>query len=378
MTNLNSSIRILHVIPNLRTGGAERVALDLMHATNSSAASTRLCVLGSIDDCHRSDQCLSDVVTLGFSGSLRDVLGIWRCVRSLQSLIQTWEPHIVHSHLWPAAYVAGLATRGMLCRHIVHVHDAWGWLSSSTLRGRMMRTITRWTVRASRPTLVFVGTNVRNYTVKALEFEDLPSVVVPNGVDVTKFYPSPIKIRSEKLRIGIVARLVPEKGLCELLRATSELTKRGINMELHVAGDGSHLGAFRELAADLAIADIVTFYGKVQNVAEFLRTLDVFVLPSHFEGLPLTILESMATGVPVIASRVGSIPELVNHGENGLLIGPRDIDGLVKAITLLAEDEKLRIRLGASGISTVAENFSFESVVQRLQSVYSSPQPLNR
>ena len=364
-------LRVLHVIPQLGSGGAERVALDLMLLTHGRDFETRLCVLASHRASPHQHKALGDTVFLEYNNSLRNLRGLGSCVYSLRRLILDWEADIVHSHLWPAARIAAVATTRTTARHIIHVHDAWAWLRDSAFRSRVMRTLTRWTIRPSRPTFVCVGTSVRDHNLVALSVNKSPVFVVPNGVDLSHF--SPVA-RSEEcraqFRIGMVARLSPEKGHPELLRAIAKLTREGRKLEVDLAGDGSALSEYWQLTRNLGIADLVHFYGFVADVPSFLRRLDVFVLPSFSEGVPLTILEAMATGLPVIATSVGGILEVLSNEANALLVPPGDVEALACAIRRLYEQSDLRKKLGIAARETARQRYSHGVLTSKMTQIY--------
>lgn len=367
------AVRVLHVIPQLGTGGAERVVLDLMRSVDAERFVSTLCVLGPDVARSRANRLPGGTEFLGYRGSLRDVPGLTRCVRGLRRLIRQSGAKIVHSHLWPAARIASLACIGTDARHIVHVHDAWPWVRGSSVRNRLMRLATWWTVRRSRPTFVCVGRAVQEQNLPALGLDDLPYVVVPNGVDTSAFRPATkAHAAGDILRVGMVARVVPEKGFAELLHAAAALTSQGLRVELHFAGDGTHLERFRAMGTSLGIGELVHFHGLVAEVAEFLRGLDVFVLPSHAEGMPLTVLEAMASGLPVVATSVGAIPEVIGDERTGLLVPPEDVDALMRAIGRLAADAGLRETLGSAAAKAARESFSFEAVANEVERLYDS------
>jgi glycosyltransferase involved in cell wall biosynthesis len=216
-----------------------------------------------------------------------------------------------------------------------------------------------------------VGTAVRNHNLPPLSLATWPTFIVPNGVDITAFSPiGRLKEPDRALRIGTVARLRPEKGHPELLRAVAKLAGEGRRVDLELAGEGSALCSYRKLARDLSIADAVHFHGVVTDIPSFLRRLDIFVLPSFSEGLPITILEAMATGLPVIATMVGAIPEVLFNGRNALLVEPGDIDALASAIRQLHDDVHLRETLGSAAREAVRKRHSHDVFANQVMHIY--------
>jgi glycosyltransferase involved in cell wall biosynthesis len=141
--------------------------------------------------------------------------------------------------------------------------------------------------------------------------------------------------------------------------------------ELLVAGEGSLREPLQQLAAELGIGGRVQFPGLVPDVPEFLRSVAVSVLPSlAAEGLPLTILEAMATGLPVVATDVAGAGEVIEDGVSGLLVPPGDDQTLADALARLASDGALRASLGSAAVAVVRERFSFEAIARRMEAVY--------
>jgi glycosyltransferase involved in cell wall biosynthesis len=162
--------------------------------------------------------------------------------------------------------------------------------------------------------------------------------------------------------VATVAHLIPQKGVDHLLRALAQMRRRA---RLQVIGDGPEASRLSALAAELGIGDRVQLLGLRDDVAEVLQAADVFVHPAIWgEAFGLTIAEAMATGLPVVASRVGGIPELVTHGETGLLVPPGDAGALAGALDRLAADGEERARLGANARQRVLERFDLRTSVR--------------
>jgi glycosyltransferase involved in cell wall biosynthesis len=186
--------------------------------------------------------------------------------------------------------------------------------------------------------------------------------VIPNGIAVRRHEPGPAR---DPVVVGTSALLERRKGIDVLLDASARLEKPH---RLVIFGDGplrrelegqaEHLGAPAE------------FLGFVPDVATRVEELDVFVLPSRGENLPIAILEAMAAAVPVVATRVGGVPEAVVDGESGLLVEPEDAEGLARALERVIADGDLRERLGRGGAARIAERFDARGVAQQMVGLY--------
>jgi glycosyltransferase involved in cell wall biosynthesis len=200
-----------------------------------------------------------------------------------------------------------------------------------------------------------------------------PVFAFPNGVDCAPYAtlartPS---LPGVPLRLLYIGRLVREKGLYELLQGLALARSQGVAAELVIAGAGPEEARLQQAAVAHGLEG-VSFRGTVRGAAKMtlLERADVFVLPSYAEGLPYALLESMAAGVPVIATRVGWIPELVADGINGLLVEPQAPQAIAVAIRTLACDREALARMSAAGRATIAAGYSIGRLAGELCRVY--------
>lgn len=175
--------------------------------------------------------------------------------------------------------------------------------------------------------------------------------------------------RPTLLFLGEVAR---HKGVLELARAFAQVTERLPRLELVYAGTGGAMEEVRQLVAELGLGGRIVFTGwlEAQRKRAQFAGATMFVLPSYVEGMPMALLEAMSWGLPVIATAVGGVPEIITHDMNGLLIAPGDIAGLGAAILRLASDARLRQRLGEAARATIETRFSLDAAVERLLQIY--------
>jgi glycosyltransferase involved in cell wall biosynthesis len=198
-----------------------------------------------------------------------------------------------------------------------------------------------------------------------------PVTVVPYGVDLREFRSQPRQERPEVV-IGAVARLSKEKGLHYLLEAFAVVAGRHPQARLVLAGQGPERQRLERLAARLGLGERVRFLGEVphEQVPGVLQQLDIFAMPSTYEGFGVAALEAEAMELPVVASRVHGIPDVVLDGETGLLVAPRDRQALAAALDRLASDGDLRRRLGQAGRAFVAEHYSWEENTAQMEALY--------
>ena len=205
--------------------------------------------------------------------------------------------------------------------------------------------------------------------------------VVHCGVDLESYEIVDRGEREQATEILTVGRAVPAKGQALLIEAVAELTARGVEARLVVVGDGPQLEELRALAARLGVADRVEFPGAVgqgEIRAHYARA-DVFAMASFAEGLPVVLMEAMATGLPVVASRITGVPELVQPGENGLLVAPGRADELADALAeLLGAPAARRAELGLAGRRKVEAEFAIDRTAERLLEIFEELVPADR
>lgn len=202
-----------------------------------------------------------------------------------------------------------------------------------------------------------------------------PSRIVrlPNGVDTLKFFPESDKSALRK-RLGLteastlgvfVGRLVNEKGLPYLMTAWRQASLTRPGAVLVIVGDGYLRDELEKMAVELGIEENVVFTGQVDNVDDFMRASDFYILPSLTEGLSNTLLEAMACGLPVVGTRISGTMDLIADGKNGFLAEPGDPGSLAEKISILARDEGLRESMGVVSREIIEKEFSFGRVVER-------------
>ncbi len=202
--------------------------------------------------------------------------------------------------------------------------------------------------------------------------------VIPSGIDFSPF--EEVKSRdflrrelsfaADDYLVGIVAALEDHKGHTYLLQASKILKEEAPTIKIVIIGTGSMRLELDKRTRELGVEDMVFFLGFREDVPQILASLDLFVLSSHLEGLGSSILDAMASRLPVVATRTGGIPEIVADGETGLLVPPRDPEALARAILTLYRDRDLAARFGQRGYEIVHERFSAESMASRIISLY--------
>jgi glycosyltransferase involved in cell wall biosynthesis len=205
--------------------------------------------------------------------------------------------------------------------------------------------------------------------------------VVYNGCDVDTFVYSDVDRISIRRKIGIstndkviifVGRILRSKGVYELINAFKALTDSYADLHLILIGNGPESATINAMAFSNGLRNKVHMTGSMPHseISHWLSAADIFVLPSHNEGLPNVVLEAMACSLPVIATRVGGIPEAIEDGQSGVLIREKDPDSLIQAIHHLLSDEDLARKMGINGRRAVEQKFSWQKNAEEMLRIY--------
>jgi glycosyltransferase involved in cell wall biosynthesis len=361
-------IRVLHTITGLRIGGAERLVVAATAGLPRARFESAVCCLAErgplADEAERSG---SPVWCIGEFPGLRHPLAFRRLVGTIAS----FRPHIVHTHLQSANLYGRLAA--ILTGVPIIVSTEHNVYAS---KPRRYIAVERMLARRTRA-LIAVSAEVRRSLAEQLRIDPRGIRLIHNGVPDRQ--PSPDRVRKLRARIpglpgelvlGSVASLTPKKGLVFLIRALAMLAARGRPASLVVAGEGPNRQRLESLAAELGVSGRVLFLGDSRHVEDVFDAIEVFVLPSLVEGLPLALLEAMRAGKPVVATSVGGVPEVVTSDVNGLLVEPGNTEQLADAIELMARSPELRATLGSRARETVEREFTERQYLTTLASLY--------
>ncbi len=190
------------------------------------------------------------------------------------------------------------------------------------------------------------------------------------GVSSSDYLRREFSFSKDDYLVGIIAHLADHKGHIYLLQAAQILKEKAPKIKVIVVGEGPLRMELNRQVKNSALEDIVFFLGFREDIPQILGSLDLFVLSSYLEGLGSSLLDAMASRLPVVATQAGGIPEVVVHGETGLLVPPRDPEALAKAILTLYKDRNLSSRLGEKGYQLVHQRFSVEAMAEKVISLY--------
>ncbi len=367
-------------------GGAERLAVQIANARAAAGDVSYLYVLAGPGELTPRIAPEVRVRYLEYARASIDnplafVVSVWRGYQLLRAHIARDGIDLLQTHLPGANFWGLLLAWRHDCVVLPTVHSTREARYKETGE-TFKRRLRRWAYRqllARCEAVVAVSEEVRR---SLIEFAGTAGagriVVVSNGVDIPVPL-DPVLLAAVRARYGLTAkdpfvlaagRLTEPKNFPGLLDAVLLLRRRGVRLRVMIAGEGP-LRAFLERRVDeLGIGDQVILSGVVQDLPELMLGADLFVLPSLWEGLPLALLEAMACGLPVVATQIAGVADVVEEGVSGLLVQPGDAAELAQAMATLLADPARRAAYGAAGLEIVRRNFSFTRVDRELGALY--------
>jgi len=359
-----SKICIMHLLTSFEVGGAETFAVQLGRRMDRSAYRVIACSLSG--EGPMVDQFKGAGMETFSLPKLPGMRGVrLRSVLALKRLLRSERVDVLNCHnSFPRLYGTMAARLAWVPVVVSTQHAVWrdGEVERPPVLARLMNPFVTHFVAVARA--------VEQEGIRSGHIRRGRSSVIYNGIDLDRFAPHPGPSPGAEVVLGCVGRLVPEKGHDLVLRAVHRLRAGGAQVQLHVVGDGALRGALEARARSLGIDDSVRFFGFRSDVAQVLRSMDILVSASSNEGLPLAVIEAMASGLPVVATRVGGVPELVEDGRNGLLVPPGVSGALACAIEKLVRRPDLRAAMGSEGRRLAMAKFDLDLCARRYEELY--------
>lgn len=360
--------RILHLITRLPIGGAERLLVDVVRRLDPMRYESAVCCIQARGELAAELEragvpvfCLDRMQSKRFD---------WRAVADLARLLRRERISLVHSHLYHANLYGRLAAFVAGVPAVATVHNVY---TRRKLHRRLLnKLLSRITAR-----VIAVSEDVRDDLVEYDGIDPGRIVTIHNGIDLTRIE-TPITRQEARARLGIpddalaigcVGRLEEQKGHRYLLDACAVL-KEEFPLKMILVGDGRLRKELEDHASALGVAPWTSFLGARHDVADILKALDIFAMPSLWEGLSVAMLEAMAAGLPIVISDVGGVSKALGNGEYGLKVPPGDAAALATAIRLLCQQPERRRALGLSARQRVRAEFDVEVMIARLTTVY--------
>ncbi len=356
-------MRVMQIIYSFGVGGAEVVARDiaLNMISNVSHSIVALETDGPLLNVLSAKNIKLYVINRQPTERLGPMFRLWRAMRD-------FKPDVVHTHhlymlfyTWPGALLIGA--------RIIHTEHQYHSLTSDKARFRL-RNLSRFcqaVTGVNKETSVFLRDQVR--------IPEYKIHTVANGIDLEKYRAgalsrTEIGLSSDDLVAGIIARLNPIKDHATLLNAFRLVVEHYPKAKLLIIGDGEERSNLEQLTSQLKLAQNVQFLGFRTDIPALLACLDIFVLSSRDEGLPLCILEAMASAKPVVATNVGGIPAIVKSGVTGLLVPPADPQTMAKALLEVFVDVAWGRDMGKNGRRLVEQYYDLKISLNQYYSLY--------
>ncbi len=348
--------------------GAENVIIELAKFSSENGFESIVGAINNLNDPY--PEFLKLASEYGIKNILFQCRGHidFKCIQAIKSYIVENNINLLHTHGYKENIFA-LLTSNSIPR--IATNHLW---KGNSVKAKLYCLIDKLCIRYF-DSIVGVSDEIVQQ-MKSLKIKNLHKIA--NGVDIQKFVPlgknkalmSKYGLRQNDLIYGIVSSLSPEKNHKIVINALKIIDNPYI--KLLIVGDGSLREVLMNQVQEAGFNNNVIFTGSQQNIVDYLSVIDVFLLPSLTEGLPMALLEAMACGKAVIASRVGEIPKVVQHENDGLLVRPDNLEEIARAIQLLSRERELIEQYGNAARTTVEKNFSSKKMAQQYCAVYDS------
>jgi glycosyltransferase involved in cell wall biosynthesis len=364
---------ILHVINSLGVGGAESVVVNLLRYHNRERY-LPVCVCLRAPMHNHNEAVVRNAGTPVHFLQVSDVPLAWLHNRHLNALFRRYHPAVVHTHLSGIRYALPLT---MKYRTPVRIHTLHNIAEQEIgeRANRLVRLLAfRYRIGGFVP--VAIAQEVARTFEQLYGYKNQP--VIPNGIPVEDYAPNSEQSYRVRQELGVepnavvilhVGRFTEQKNHSLLLRAFARL-RSSQPVYLLLAGGGELLEPIQQLARELGIAERVRFLGVRSDVPAVLNAADIFTLPSRYEGNPMSVMEAMAAGLPVVATAVGGVPELVEESVSGFLTPNEDLEALVTAFQCLVDSAELRRRMGEAALRRAHEKFDIRHTVRAYEDLY--------
>ncbi len=371
-------VRVLLAVTRLELGGAQRVVLHTAKTLDRSAFAPAL-TWGPGDRLDHEARTIPDLELFPVASLIRPIapLSDGRALAGLRAAISAFRPQIVHTHSSKAGILGRLAARLERVPVVVHTVHGFGFTPLQRAPMRLVlrtaeRQLARWTDH-----FVMVSESDRRRGIELGLFDERRATVIRAGIDLARFRNA---AGAEAARVGLglpadapvitqIGNFKPQKGPLDFVRVAAAVHGRRPDAYFVMVGEGPLLSAARQLADNLGLGDRLVLCGWRDDVPGVLAATSVSVLTSYHEGLPCSVVESLAAGVPVVATAVDGTVEVVHTGDNGILAPAGDVEALAGAVGRILDDPDLRAALAARAPLGL-EEFDNDLMVRRQEELY--------
>ncbi len=356
---MSKSYKVIHILNSLQVGGAESLLTQyLIEVKKRTSGILDVAVLYPNNPYARMLKGFGiDVIEMNIKKKY-GLSVVWKIVK----LLKERKYNIVFAQLFPTSLYVSLASL-FLPKTIFILRET----SIHTRRRRYcILKLLDWFIYSRYTRIICVNRKVEERLIRWIPQAKKRTIVVDKGISI----PSSKKTQPKKYDTIFVGRLVPAKGVDILLESLAKLKSSETITKAIIVGDGPLKDSLIKKANKLHITHIVTFLGERSDTTELLRMSRLFVLPSKWEGTPSALLEAMAVELPVVATAVGGVPEVIVNGVDGMLVPPRNPELLANAMEKVLTDQQLANRLGKRARQKIEKNYSIEKYANRILEIF--------
>ncbi|MCP4634403.1 MAG: glycosyltransferase [candidate division Zixibacteria bacterium] len=362
---MEKKINVLHIINELELGGAEILLVDISKHYDRSKFNLYVLYLYGQGSLGSNIEENGVTVELAKGGRQNPIL----CFFSIIKCIKRWNIDIVHTHLILASILGRIAGKLIGTKILLSTRHYGKNVSRNALRFRFDRLTSNLADK-----IVAVSKCTAEYISQNEKYHNQDIAVIYNGVDLELIDCTRLKyeMHSEKTTIGTISSLREQKRPDRFIRVCAEVAKQFPSAYFEIIGSGPLLEKLKKLSSGLGIENRIKFLNSVSRdtAVRILNQWKIFILTSQWESFGIVIAEAMAMELPVVASNVGGIPEIVREGIDGFLLEPEDVEGFATKIKFLIDNPQKTVEMGKSGRERIVKNFSVLKMVKEYEQLY--------
>ena len=367
---MRKPLHIMHMLLSLETGGCENGVVNLINRMNPELFKVSVCCTEKIGElAERIDKSRRHVFLLNKKGRTKP-----KDILKFVNFFRKQCVDIIHTHGWGTLFLG--VSSAKLGRIPVIIHGEHGILYDENIRRicaqRLLFNLTDCNITvsqdlASRISKIFGVPKNRFFPIiNGVDLSIFNKIADSRRSDLRNQY----GIKSDNCLIGSVGRLVDVKRYDLMVEAAIEICKRELPAQFMIVGDGPLKAKLQKMINDNGLQQNFFLVGRKDNVSDYLQAMDVFALPSTFEGISNTMLEAMSCGLPIVATNVGGTPEVVDNGSTGFLWETGDSDEFIVLLLKMISDDKLRKQIGSNSREKAKKKFSIDRMVSEYENIY--------
>ncbi|MEJ8734542.1 glycosyltransferase [Mediterraneibacter sp. ICN-202921] len=354
-------VKVLLLISDLGMGGAENITINIAQYIDQKRFDVKIISMFSEEYCVDKYKAIIEkykipVIYLNKKPGL-DLSIIFK----LRSILKKEKPDVLHTHRYSCVYAL---LPSIICRVPGRVHTVHN-VADKEIPGAY-RKLMKIAYHFFGVTAVAINEGVKDSIRECYKLAGDVVPIIKNGVDITKFYSGK---KASTLTLINVGRFSPQKNHKLLIKCMANILKENKNIKLVLIGEGELKNEIEQLVSELKLNENVHFTGNVSNVEEYLAAADIYVMTSDYEGLPLSVIEAMAAGLPIVTTKAGGVVNLVKDGQNGILVDVGDEEAISDAVLNLIKDSEKRQEMGEKS-QELAKEYSVERMVEEYEKLY--------